>query len=568
MKKFIFIVSLIFLLTLGFNVYADSVGQRKDFYIDSSYDLYNREKVGAVLVKLDSNLYFYVDQSWWNSVSQNKAYQGLSELGQEFEENIYPTLTSVFGPEWNPGIDKDSVITILIHPMKESAGGYFRSNDEYLKIQVPDSNEREMLYLNAEHICSPLAKSFLAHEFVHLITFNQKENNYNITESTWLNELRAEYAPTLMGYDDDFEESNLKKRIETFITNPSDRLTDWMGDKRDYGTVNLFGQYLVDYYGREILTDSLLSPKIGIESLNYALEKNGFKEDFSQIFLNWTIAVLVNDCSYGNKYCYRNPNLKNFHVSAKINFLPLTGESTLTLAELTKNYSGNWYKIIGGGGILKFVFNSGPQGVFQVPYITKGLAGNYNINFLDLDENGRGEARIENFGEETTALFLIPSLQEPENNGSVLYYTFSWSLALEKPKENPEVIQGLLARIAEIKEEIARLQARIDTILAERDLKSPDIQIFCRRINNNLYFGLTQNSDVRCLQQFLKNQGFDVYPEGLITGNFLSLTKKAVVRFQEKYSEDILNPWGLKKGTGFVGSATLSKINQLLSLEL
>ena len=71
-----------------------------------------------------------------------------------------------------------------------------------------------------------------------------------------------------------------------------------------------------------------------------------------------------------------------------------------------------------------------------------------------------------------------------------------------------------------------------------------------------------KNSDeVRCLQQHLKEAA--VYPEGFITGNFGQLTLAATIRFQEKYSAEILAPLGLKQGTGYVGSATRSKLNAL-----
>jgi peptidoglycan hydrolase-like protein with peptidoglycan-binding domain len=75
---------------------------------------------------------------------------------------------------------------------------------------------------------------------------------------------------------------------------------------------------------------------------------------------------------------------------------------------------------------------------------------------------------------------------------------------------------------------------------------------------------MTQNIEVRCLQEFLKNQGQDIYPEGLVTGNFLFLTQTAVIRFQEKYALEILVPIGLQKGTGYVGLATRAKLNKIL----
>ena len=42
-------------------------------------------------------------------------------------------------------------------------------------------------------------------------------------------------------------------------------------------------------------------------------------------------------------------------------------------------------------------------------------------------------------------------------------------------------------------------------------------------------------------------------------------TFDAVLRFQEKYAADILTPWGLSSGTGFVGETTVKKINEIVT---
>ncbi len=69
-------------------------------------------------------------------------------------------------------------------------------------------------------------------------------------------------------------------------------------------------------------------------------------------------------------------------------------------------------------------------------------------------------------------------------------------------------------------------------------------------------------SDVTALQTFLKSQGTDVYPEGLVTGYFGSLTKKAVQKFQVKYGIATSSD----AGYGTVGPKTRAKINSLLGL--
>jgi hypothetical protein len=83
--------------------------------------------------------------------------------------------------------------------------------------------------------------------------------------------------------------------------------------------------------------------------------------------------------------------------------------------------------------------------------------------------------------------------------------------------------------------------------------------------NQDLYYGMS-NDSVRNLQTVLETDS-TVYPEGLVTGYFGPLTEAAVVRFQEKYREDILTPLGLSAGTGYVGSSTRAKLNALFGGE-
>jgi len=41
------------------------------------------------------------------------------DLSNEFDSTIYPKATALYGTEWNPGIDRDSKITLLFYQMKE-----------------------------------------------------------------------------------------------------------------------------------------------------------------------------------------------------------------------------------------------------------------------------------------------------------------------------------------------------------------------------------------------------------------------------------------------------------------
>ena len=580
----IFLIAII-LLNIPFFVSANYQGQIVKFFIDPSYDSLQKEEIFAVLVKISSKLLFYVDNNWWstqNPLQQDETKRSLDALAIEFEGKIYPSLFATFGSEWMPGIDKDNRITVLIHPMMKTAGGYFNNGDEYPKAQNPKSNEREMVYLNADYITDSLAKSFFAHEFTHLITFNQKEKIRGVSEETWLNEARAEYVPTLLGYDSEYEGSNLQRRVKSFLAEPSDSITEWQNISTDYGSLNFFTQYLVEQYGIEILIDSLKSKEVGIKSLNEALEENDFDIDFSQIFTDWTIAVSANDCSLGEKYCYENKNLKNLRIIPLINFLPLKGKSTLGVNQTTKNWSGNWFKFIGGKkGTLKIEFIGNPENLFKVPYLSKNISGEYSLNFFQLDEYQRGEILVSGFGTDISSVTIIPTIQSKVSGFSdqELAFPFFWEAStiaeaeeveensnskyLEKPISKMSQ-QEILAMISEMEELISQLRAQLVKIESDED-KSSSLPFACARVfEENLFYGLRNDDRVYCLQQFLKDQGSEIYPEGLVTGNFLTLTRAAAIRFQEKYADEILAPLQLSAGTGFVGSLTRAKINSLL----
>ncbi|OGZ67017.1 MAG: hypothetical protein A3D34_01320 [Candidatus Staskawiczbacteria bacterium RIFCSPHIGHO2_02_FULL_33_16] len=555
-------------LLYGFGAKAVAVGDFVNFQVDEEFEKDANSQVQAVLIKTSPNLYFYIEKKWWDAqvlAKQDEILTNLNSLSLEFDNNIYPTLTSVFGTEWKPGVDGDNKITILLHSMKEGIGGYFRSTDEYLKLQVPNSNEKEMIYLPISQIENNYKlKIFLAHEFVHLITFNQKDRILGVSEEVWLNEARAEYAITVLGYNNSYIGSNLQLRVKDFLEKPSDSVVEWQNGKYDYAVINLFMNYLVDHYGINILQDSLKSKLVGIPSINEVLQKNGYQEDFAQIFTEWTITLIVNDCQINLKYCYLNNSLDNLKINPTLIFLPISGDSSLSVTNVTKNWSGNWQKIIGGSGDLKLKFSSLLGLDFKVPYIIFDKSNNYTINFLNLDKNQEGEINIEDFGSKYNSLIIIPSLQTKISkfNGfeSTYPYTFIVSITGAVQDSDQALIQSLLDQIDSLKKQIAAILASNGT--------SRNDDISCTALNNNLYFGISNSSAVTCLQQFLKTQGQDIYPEGLVTGVFGNLTKSAVIRFQEKYYVQILIPLGLTKGTGFVGSSTRLRINQLNSCKI
>jgi hypothetical protein len=127
----------------------------------------------------------------------------------------------------------------------------------------------------------------------------------------------------------------------------------------------------------------------------------------------------------------------------------------------------------------------------------------------------------------------------------------------------------------------AELQAQIDALLAtiaslQAQLSTVDggsgsvtgctITSFTR----NLTVG-SSGADVKCLQIILNsNDATKVASTGTgSSGNestyFGPLTKAAVIKYQDLYKSEVLTPLGLSAGTGYVGSATRTKLNTQIS---
>ena len=172
---------------------ADIMGDVRTFSVNSKYDEFSRTALSATLRHLSNKVYFYVDDRYWvglNQFEKNILLNNLDNLGREFDDNIYSKETDFFGLEPNPGIDDDARVVVLVEDLIKGNGGYFETVNLYSRELATGSNEREMVAVNTESLGS-FGKIFLAHEFQHLISFNQKDLLRNTSEDVWLNELRS-----------------------------------------------------------------------------------------------------------------------------------------------------------------------------------------------------------------------------------------------------------------------------------------------------------------------------------------------------------------------------------------
>ncbi len=442
-----------------------TVAAAEEFFVDESFDSKERSEITATQRVQGEHSRIYVEDSYWNSLSssvQNARMDDLQNISDTFDKDIYSSVRDVYGSEWKPGIDGDEKVVILFTDIQSGFGGYFRSDDEQPSSAVSDSNEREMFYINTSFIDDERqANAFLAHEFQHLINYNQKNRIRNVQEKTWVNEMLSEVAPTIAGLNESYAGSNLSDRVDSFLNNPTDALTRWGNTGSDYGVASVFGHYLLDHYGEDFFTAVVQNDKTGIDTINAALAKENTRDKFGDVFNNWAITVLVNDCNIRplNTFCYLDPDLG--HDNLHITFT--TGESGGTKVSSTNStfpWQGSWRSYSRDlennkpdDHIFVYTFEKEQGSKFKVPYVVYEEGKNPRVSFLNIEGN-TGKVAVENFGFTVDQVVAMP-LNHSGDLNTLYEYQATGELSEEVPEDTtgstpasdtPEFKDGTLVR--------------------------------------------------------------------------------------------------------------------------
>ena len=290
----------------------------------------------------------------------------LSGLQTEFDTNIYPADTSNFGSEPNPGIDNDPLITILLLNIRDGlsgasssyVAGYFDRGNEYPLSANPFSNQREMLYLNINpilinsgHVTATDFYTILAHEFQHMIHWEQKSHQLGRDDDTWLDEAMSEAAPTYI-YGPSCE------RLDDYEQDPSNSLTDWQGTVADYGIAYMWSQYFKEQFdqpqpGGSIFKKIMQQNFTGVTAVDNALASIPSSRRFDTTFYDMSIAIAsgVTTSTWWPGHpewtftsietwpstcgAYTIPGIFNNPKFRNITTLPLLGPSSITFSSYT-----------------------------------------------------------------------------------------------------------------------------------------------------------------------------------------------------------------------------------------
>ena len=257
----------------------------------------------GILRKIGKCCYIYVEEGYQITDAT------LDKLAQQFDDRVYPTDRAWFGSEDKPGIDFDDRITLFLldiqdgwEPGKGYVAGYFFPLNEVSTDLFPQSNERQMFYLDT-HPGEPSRDDYLgvlAHEFQHMIHFNHDKG-----ETRWLNEALAQIGFFVCGYGH-------APQTFQYVRNTDVNMEDFNNSLENYGAAYLWTYYLLTHYGgatldvqQNFIKSIVASQEKSFASIETVLKANGVTKPVKDIFVDWAVANAAGDPSIdGGRYGY------------------------------------------------------------------------------------------------------------------------------------------------------------------------------------------------------------------------------------------------------------------------
>lgn len=264
----------------------------------------NGTQISTTCRYISSHAYIFVDNRDIAAMESQMA-----DYGTSFD-SIYQKNHQYFGNE-NDTDNNGKVIIVFSRELTGGLLGYFYGGDKFSKTSQSDSNEGDIFYLTTDTYSGTVVKGTLAHEFQHMIYFDQHYNR-NVVDSgngVWLNEALSQAAEYYNGYTD-----NHNAWMANYLNGNWGglSLTHWTSGNYGYGA--LFARYLIDQYGDAAIKNMCSTDKIGVAAVESATGA-----DFNNIYNDFTRALVMsgtND-STNPRYKFKTLNLQQIQPSGR-----------------------------------------------------------------------------------------------------------------------------------------------------------------------------------------------------------------------------------------------------------
>ncbi len=372
----------------------------------------------------------------------------LARIADEFDNNIYPKVREYLGTE--PDIDGDPKIFIFLDNIRSTQAstiGYFFGGNQLSRSNYALSNEKEIIFIDIfrYYMDSNLVKGTIAHEFSHMVMFNEAytlQNNVLVGLEKWLEEGITQYMEFVYN-------GKYPSNLDEFIENPDTILVDpraevWNGSNpfANYGASFLWTYYVVEKYGYANVQNFLkavIRAKVDGGTGNYDSVLKASNTTFATVFRDWVVAnyldkvykndgvTLLNEGKWGYKVDADKDTSNDIGYTQK---LPISATENFTLsAEMNtrsgkvNSWAGDCIALSGNNGNLNIAFDGNSNGTFACAVVKKGSAVDTTCEYMVLDTNQSGNLIVQNYGITGTyeTILLIPMLTSNYNYEKLSY---------------------------------------------------------------------------------------------------------------------------------------------------
>jgi len=393
--------------------------------------------VNATLLPVGEYCYVYMANDTTELLGESAAISKCSQLGQVFDDEIYPKAVELAGsPDGYLGdIDGDPRVTLFLVPLVRYMGNaYLGFHVPWNDCPFPYSNRREMVFIESERDQNETALITI-HEFNHLIW-----DNYELDEAEFLFEGLANLAIDYTGYwyyitDAVTTTYTLHPEVSLIHFN---RFYGRLWDA-SYGQAYLFVTYLADRFGVDTVKDLVRIHEDGPEAVEIALSNAGYDMTFNELYLDFITACVLDDVESENGiYGFQSLNYTIQHMTTISQPLPFIRE----------NVTHNHY----GFNVYRF---ASPPDNFTIS-ISKSQS--YGVGLVVASVNSSG-SYVSQFQYSSNSQIITEFIQ---SNGAEEVYLITTIMSDETPTDFQNVYD-----FAEIPSD------SLDITISEGDMRSP-----------------------------------------------------------------------------------------------
>lgn len=310
---------------------SGKVGETKEIYVDNNIDISTFVQKSATLRAVGTYCYVWVVDDFYSSTAgKNKVDSAIAQEYADAFDKMYPMITNVFGNEsdeiyyyydWRNMENYSSTgtkINIVVYDIgndyslseNQQCGivGYFYEKDYFYNYSEKGvtSNNGKYFYIDSGYANSSFDTtiSTLAHEFQHMVNYNQKTVlNDGLTSGQWYNEMLSMLCEDMMqehlGIKD---EDSPKARTTTFNAYYYYSGISEYNSKNQicsYATAFSFGSFIArNFGGAELVQKISQNSYVDNDSIINAVNSlNGTNYTYDDLFEKYLLA-LFGDSTY------------------------------------------------------------------------------------------------------------------------------------------------------------------------------------------------------------------------------------------------------------------------------